>query len=407
MEVFIARQPIYDRRNKIIGYELLFRNNQINNKAMLNNDSATAEVLINSFVNFDFKELTNNTYGFINFTEKFLLEGVPEAFSPTQIVIELLEDIKPTDAILRACKYYKNKGYKIALDDFQMDLSKRETIKIMTFIDIIKVDFQNTDLKTLKQILKLKNFFPIKLLAEKIETYEEYQQCYKEGFDYFQGYYFQKPVILSTQEIPISFFSYMQIIKEMNKPEPEIKLLTEIIEKDLSLSHQLLKLINRNYKKEFEIQSIQQAIVRLGLVEFQRWIYILSLRELKKIDELTNELIQNSLVRGKFCELFAKSLFQRENSNSYFLLGMFSQIDGILNRPMEEILKELPLQKEITAALLGNDNHFREVLNIIIAIEHADWDNLNELEQKFEIENENIFSIYMEAIRWAKSFTEQ
>jgi len=405
MEIFVARQPIFDINHKIYGYELLFRKSFDNHSAESNDDSATADVLVNSFLNFDLGELTNHTFCFINFTENLLLNGTPENFPPSKLVIEILETVYPTEEIISACQKYKALGYKIALDDYQLNIQDKNSFKILPFVDLIKVDFRTTGKQMRKQMLILKDFFSIQFLAEKIETEEEYLEACAEGFDYFQGYYFQKPVVLSRKDIPTFFHNYMLLIEETKKPEPDIDYLTRIIESDLSFSFKLIKLINNHYRRNFKIESIKQAIMILGLKEFRRWLYILSIRDASgQKDPIIENLIHNSLIRGKFCETIAKKIKLREEPASYFLTGLFSLIDEILQTPMTTLVKTLPLKDEIIDALLGKENQFYSVLTLIIAIEKTNLDQISKLAEKMNIADKAITESYLEAIKWSNQF---
>lgn len=405
METFVARQPIYDIEQKIYGYELLFRKSIDSHSAGSNDDLATADVLVNSFLNFDLGELTNHTFCFINFTENLLLNGTPENFPPSKLVIEILETVYPTEEIISACQKYKALGYKIVLDDYQLNIQDKNSLKILPFVDLIKVDFRTTGKEMRKQMLKLKNFFSIQFLAEKVETKEEYLEACAEGFDYFQGYFFQKPVVLSQKDIPTFFHNYMLLIEETRKPEPNIDYLSKIIESDLSFSFKLLKLINNHYRRNFKIESIKQAIMILGLKEFRRWLYILSIRDAsRQQDPIIENLIQNSLVRGKFCETLAKKMKIQGEPASYFLTGMFSLIDEILQTPMTTLVKTLPLKDDIIDALLGKENQFQLVLALIIAIEQTNWDQIWQLAEKINVAYDTITESYLEAIKWSNQF---
>lgn len=408
MEIFIARQPIYDRNQSVYGYELLYRNGNIHNSADKNGDRETLDVLVNSFFNFDIEELTYRKFCFINFTEKLLISGIPANFPPQQLVIEVLETISPSDEVVKACKNYKRLGYTIALDDFVLDEEHKHLLQLLPFIDIIKIDYPSTPAQAREKILRIKKVYPIKLLAEKVETERDYLEAYKEGFDLFQGYFFNKPMILSKREIPASFFSRMALINEIKRPEPDIFRITTIIENDLSLSYNILRMINKHFARKNKIQSIGQAIVLLGLKEIQRWIFILSLREsAEEQDEITKEVLHTSLVRAKFCEFFAKDTLKEEKGDPFFLTGMFSLIDTILHVPMEKIVADLPLQECVTEALLGRSNKQRNVLEIIIAIERADWDRISAFSSDFKIEENQIFSTYMKALRWANELVSE
>ncbi|WP_062356525.1 EAL and HDOD domain-containing protein [Bacillus kwashiorkori] len=402
MKVFIARQPIYDRNRNVFGYELLYRNNQMNNSAIINNELATADVLVNSFLNFGIEELTNNKLAFVNFTERLLLDHVPENFPPKDLVIEILETVKPTEQIMEACSYYKELGYQIALDDFIFDERNPDCLKLLPFANFIKVDFRSTTRQTRKKIAQLKKFFPVQLLAEKVETVEEFNEAYQSNFDLFQGYFFTKPIILTKNEIPILFHSYIGLMQELENPEPNIEVLTKIIENDLSLSYKLLKAINKNFYKWNEIKSVKQAIVLLGLKEIKNWIYIISIRESsKERNDQRNEVLTTSIIRGKFCEFFAKTVLRVNDPSAYFLTGMFSLIDTVLHMSMTNILQNLPLEKEIKLALLGKHNDYKEVLDLILFIEKAQWTEVTRYIRDYKLKEEQLTDIYMNAVKWA------
>ncbi|WAA13260.1 EAL and HDOD domain-containing protein [Fervidibacillus halotolerans] len=407
MEIYIARQPIYDRNRSVYGYELLYRSGKVKNEAKGNGDKETVEVLINSFYHFDIEELTNNKFVFINFTKTLLLENVPLHFPPHRLVIEILENIPLTNEILKMCKTYKEKGYQIALDDFILDKEHIHLLQLLPFIDLIKIDFPSTPKPMRKKLINIKQKYPIQLVAEKIETKEDYEEAYNEGFDLFQGFFFHKPMIFSKREIPPTFYSRMKLMNEIKKPEPDIRRITNIIETDISLSYNILKMINKHFTRTNKIKSINQAIVLLGLKEIQRWIFIISLREsIEEQDEVAKELLHTSLLRAKFCELFALEILQVKDAGEFFLTGMFSMIDTILQMPMEKVVTELPLQDSITAALLGEMNEHRQILNIIRMIERAEWKKVTEQAEKFGANEEMIFSIYWNAMRWAHTLIE-
>ncbi|WAA11086.1 EAL and HDOD domain-containing protein [Fervidibacillus albus] len=408
MEIYIARQPIYDRNRSVYGYELLYRNGKRHNEAIQNGDKQTIDVLVNSFYRFDIEKLTNHKFVFINFTKNLLLENVPLHFPPHQLVIEILENIPITEDILHVCKKFKEKGYRIALDDFTFDNAHMHLEEILPLIDIIKIDFPYTSSSDRRKMMNIKQRYPIQMVAEKIETEAEFKQAYNEGFDLFQGFFFHKPMIFSKREIPTGFYSRIKLMDEIKKPEPDINRITTIIENDLSLSYNILKMINKHFIRKNKIKSIGQAIVLLGLKEIQRWIFIISLQEsIGEKDEVTKELLHTSLLRAKFNEFFAKDVLHVKDFGEYFLTGMFSMIDTILHIPMANVVTELPLQDSITAALLGEENKHRRVLNIVKAIERADWETVTHSIEQFGIEEVELFSIYLKAMKWAQAFLEE
>jgi c-di-GMP-related signal transduction protein len=402
MEVFVARQPIFTNNKEVFGYELLYRNNQENNFSDINGDEATADVIINSFLNIGIDEISNGKPCFLNFTEKLLQLKLPTYFNPKEIVVEILETIEPSLELLKICKELKGLGYQIALDDFVLDEQNPYTFALFRFVDILKVDFRKTTLIMREKIEKIAKECKIKLLAEKIETRMEFNQANLKGYEYFQGYFFAEPAIVSTKDIPTYFHSYLEIINTLSGAEPRIDRIAKWIEQDLSLSYKLLKLINSPaFRPKQKIRSIQQAIVMLGLKEIQKWIYVLAIRDLSvRKQGFSNELITISLTRAKMCELLVRG--KKESSNSpYFLTGMFSLMDSLLNTSMETVLNTLPLHEDIADALSGKQNHLRDMLDLAIAVEKGNWEDVSEICQKLGIIEKVVFSDYFQSLAWS------
>ncbi|NYE57018.1 EAL and HDOD domain-containing protein [Carboxydothermus ferrireducens] len=243
MKVFVARQPIFDKKEKVVAYELLYRSGKINHFDGSNGDRATASVIINSLFRIGLENLTNGKLAFINFTENLLKEGIPLIFNKNLLVVEILEDITPDKELLQALRFLKGKGFKIALDDFIFNLGNTPD-ELLNMADIIKVDFLANSLKDRKTIPQKFRNKKIEFLAEKVETKEEYEEAIKAGYSFFQGYFFSKPEIVSGKDISASKLTYMQILNELNKREPNFDYIAELIEANVSLTYELLRLVN-------------------------------------------------------------------------------------------------------------------------------------------------------------------
>ncbi|WP_174881253.1 EAL and HDOD domain-containing protein, partial [Metabacillus niabensis] len=239
-------------------------------------------------------------------------------------------------------------------------------------VDIIKVDFIETNKAEQRLLVNKYRPYQIQLLAEKVETREEFLYAYELGYVYFQGYFFSKPVVISSHDVPVYAKTYYHILEEISKTEPNIDIIATEIEQDLSLSYKLLKLINSPaFRPKNKIKSIKQAIVLLGLNEIKRWIYVLSVQGMNKTnDSKMQEVVRMSLIRGKLCEQLASSIGENHTS-SYMLTGMFSLIDTLLHRKLEDILIDLPLSDDIQRALLKRDNELGRVLTWTLQIEKA------------------------------------
>ncbi|RIW35109.1 HDOD domain-containing protein [Bacillus salacetis] len=404
MEVFVARQPIFDDNEETMAYELLYRNNQENAFPNINGDRATADVIINSFLNIGIDQLSGGKPCFINFTETLLKLKVPTYFHPREIVVEILETVKPSPAIITICRELRQLGYKVALDDFVFDKEDPNCRELMKQADYIKVDMLATSEEKREEIELIARLLDIKLLAEKVETRADYDEARKRGYTLFQGYFFSKPVILSTYDVPIYFHSYYDVIQSLEMNEPSIQKISELIERDISLSYKLLKLINSPaYRPKQKINSIRQAIMLLGLVEIKRWIYVLAIRDMTgSSNQMSDEVIKLCLIRAKMCELISAAAIGDEVPSSYFLTGMFSLMESIIGQPIETILKDMPLQDDICDALKGKDNHLGKVLDLVVAIETADWESANMLGQDLGLAQSDINQYYADSCQWAE-----
>jgi c-di-GMP-related signal transduction protein len=403
MDVFIARQPIFTKKEKVFGYELLYRNNLENQFPGINGDEATADVLINGFLNIGFEELSKGKPCFINFTEKLLQLKLPTYFKPSEVIVEILETVEPSFGLIKICKELKDLGYKIALDDFIFNDQNLYFYSLMRYVDIIKVDFRQTTVTTREKIEEMAKGAGIQLLAEKIETRKEFKQANIRGYDYFQGYFFSEPVILSSKDVPPYFYSYYQIIRLLTEPEPDVEQISKLIEQDLSLSYKLLKLINSpEYRLTQKIKSIRQAVVFLGFDEIHKWMSVLAVRGTTGQEhEFTKEIISISLTRAKTCELTAQNRICH-SSSEYFIVGLYSLMDSLLNMSMEKILTSLPLHEEICEAIMGKENHLGEVLKLIIHVEKGNWQRMQECCAQLGFSEKLVYSNYQEALKWSR-----
>lgn len=408
MEVFIGRQPIFDFQEQIVAYELLYRSKKNKNEfPLVDPDIATVDVIINAFLSVGFEELTKGKPSFINFTENILMSSLVDHLDPTSVVIEILEDIPITMNLIERIKELKVKGFKIALDDFVLDDHVPYYNELFTYTDYIKVDFLMSSVAERMEIEKrvFTSFPHIKLLAEKVETREQYEVAKRSGYVLFQGYFFEKPQVVISRDIPANILQYFQIISLLKDEEPNMVSLVENIERDISLTYKLLQLINNSSKRtRFKVRSIKQAIILLGITELRKWIYLLAMREIERSpdSDVFNELMSSSLFRAKVCEKLAK-LKYKQNFSEYFLVGMFSLIDSILQRPMNTILSQLPLSEEISETISGGDTEMAPFLQLSIALGKLDWTRIEELALMFNLEIEHIMTIYNEAAEWAEN----
>ena len=397
-DAFIGRQAILDLQKSVYAYEILFRSGLKNAfDPNLDGNVATQSVMVNAMLNFGMKKLVSNRKAFINFTEKNLLSRAPKLLPPNSIVVEVLETVQPTPEILEAVRDLKDAGYKIALDDFVL-LPGYEPL--INMADIIKVDFRMTT--DPEERANLRKVLPpqVRLLAEKIETEDEFRQAVEDGYVLFQGYFFCKPVVLHQKRLTNNELSRIRLLKEVNRPNFDFNAITEVIAADTNLVHKLLTYINSvGIGLSNHVSNLRQATVLLGSSGIRSWVTLISLQTFS--EDKPSELFTLSLLRAKFCELIARRLNRRDlTPDTGFLLGMFSLIDVLLNQPMAEVLKEITLADELNAALLGEDNDLRRLLDLVISYAQGDWSSVAACCEHEHIPLGEISPIYDEVLEW-------
>lgn len=398
-EVHVARQPIFDINLNVFGYELLFRDHSrdtaYNGK---NGDQATHDVIANSFLLIGIEQLTGGKKAFINFTANSLRANLPASLPSEVVVVEILENIIPDEAILQSCRTLKRKDYLLALDDF---VFAPEYLPLIKLADIIKVDFLATSRKEQQLLPSLLKNFPVKFLAEKVETQDDFLNAVQMGYSYFQGYFFCKPVILSGKTLPEFQINYFHILQEINRPELEFTQIETIIKRDISLTYKLLKFINSSFFGfRGKISSLRQALTLLGPKELTKWVSLLVLKKIGQ--DKPGELIAQSLIRARFAENLATGRLSAAKVANAFLIGMFSYIDVLLDRPMGEVLTEIPLDQEIKNVLLRKGNNELFILaQLIQAYEKGDWVISSSSAAQIGIDEHTVLKSFQEALQWS------
>lgn len=397
-EAFIGRQAILDQQKNVYAYEILFRSGLKNAfDPNLDGNVATQSVMVNAMLDFGMNKLVSDKRAFINFTEQNLLTRAPKLLPSETVVVEILENVQPTSEILEAVKDLKEAGYKIALDDFVLLPGYEPLIEMA---DIIKVDFRITE--SPEERKKMREILPkhVRLLAEKIETEEEFQQALTYGYVLFQGYFFCKPTILQQKRLTSNALSKMRLLREINRQNVDFSAITGVISSDTNLVHKLLTYINSaGVGLANHVSNLKQATVLLGASGVRRWVTLVSLQTFS--EDKPPELFTLSLMRAKFCELIAAKLKRPGlTADTGFLLGMFSLLDVLLNLPMEEVLKEVNLSDELTDALLGKDNDLRRLLDLVIAYEKGDWDTVIAYCERENLSPEFLQPTYDNVLEW-------
>jgi c-di-GMP-related signal transduction protein len=401
MDFYIARQPIFTVQKRLFAYELLYRGTKEFPLAGVSGDRATTGLLTSTFLTEGIDVISNSKPCFVNFTEELLIQKTPASFPKKTLVIEILEDVRPTKEVLAACRELSAEGYRIALDDFIYDKSLEPLIKIA---DIIKIDFRLTPVETIHKTLKRLARYKVKLLAEKVETYDEFEKAAKLGFSYFQGYFFNKPEKILIKELALAQITLYNLLAEVTKETTSIDKLYEIISKDVGISYKLLRFINSAYFYRLqEVKTVKHAMAYLGEEELRRFVILMILSDLASVKP--NELVRLSLVRAKFCELLALQSQFKSSSSELFLMGLFSLIDSILDTEMSAIMDKLPIADEIKDALSSGTGDFMPFLRAIIAYERAEIPSCTDAVNQINVDMKLLPEIYFESLKYANALT--
>lgn len=399
MNFYVARQPILDTDKKLFAYELLLRNSLDNFfPKNVSDEEATAKIIDGLEYNLGLENLTQGSLAFINFPHDSLINGYPLLLDKEKIVVEILETAKPTKKLLAACIDLKKKGYTIALDDYEHGSA---WIHFFPYVDIIKLDYSLTSEQQFQEIIRAVRPFPdIKLLAEKIENYKEFEHAVSIGCSYFQGYFFSRPEVIKTVAFNPSQVAVVNLMSEINKDDLDVKKITSIFEDEVNLAFKLLRYVQSPiFKRDAKIESIKQAILVLGFEELRRFICLLFTAQFS-IGK-PQELNVMALARGRFCELMVNAAMPTQSKSSAFLIGLLSLIDAMVDGDIQELMDKLPLRQEMKDAIVKRRGETAKFLQLCELFEKADWSSIEEFCQKLEIDAQQSGLLYQEALSWA------
>ena len=405
MDVFVARQAIFDRQARVYGYELLFRSCVDCTAAGAVDTMSSLEVITSSFLSIGVEKVLAGKRAFINFPQDLLADERVLALPPEITVVEVLETVKAEPAVIAACRTLRQKGYLLALDDFCGAEGLDELIHLAS---IIKVDFRATTRAQQRTLVERYAPRGIWMLAEKIETPQEFQYASKMGYHYFQGYFFARPVVLSRREIPGSKLNYLKILHEIHQPELEYTAIEALIQREVSLASKLLRYMNSAlFGWKNPVRSIRQALVVLGEREIRNWVSLAALPNL--MVNKPDELMRTALVRARFCELLAPWAGLAYRKSDLFLMGLFSLLDAMLDRPLQETLAELSLDSEITGALMGTappGQPLAEVYALVREYEAGQWEALAATADRVRAPRDIVPELYLNAVAWSEQISQ-
>ncbi len=399
--VFVARQPVYDRQTGVWGYELLFRHSAEARTAQVSSeDEATAKVIVDGF-SLAMAGVPQGKRTLINFPRKLLVNGTAFALPKDICVVEILETVEPDDEVIAACKELKKAGYTLALDDFVGDSGYEPLLELA---DLVKVDLLNMAPPKVMAVTKPLKARGVDLLAEKVEDKKTLQLTKTLGYALFQGYYFSRPDIISGRTLPVGAMARVRLLQELSREDYNVKTLSRIISTDTSLSYRLLRYINSvAFAFQSKVTSISQAVALLGARPLKQWLMVVVISDMVS-NPRSYEQAALSVQRGRFLEtMYAEASSKPQvDGESMFLLGLFSRLDAMLCQPMEELLKEMPLDDSIRTALLGEKTVVSPWLNLVEMLSEGRWEEAESILESIGVSQQLAAREYSRAALWAQ-----
>ncbi len=400
---FLGRQPILDSQQEIVGYELLFRSTERNVSEYESQDQASMSVIASALAGFGFREVLGDKLGFINVTEEVLLSDMVEILPHEQTILELLESVRLSGVVRERCRELKSKSFRIALDDH---IYAPEHEGLYRFVDVVKIDILETPRDLLPEIVTALRRFPVKLLAERVETVGQFQDCLELGFDLFQGYFFARPVVLNRKGLEPSQMVMLRLLSCL-RDEAELDEIQEVFRNAPELSYNLLKLVNSvHIGLREKIKSLRHAIMILGLDKLRRWVQLAAFAS-SDSRGINNPLLEMAAVRGRLMEyLIMERYGLRRGSDpveAAFMTGILSLMDTLFETSLEEILKELHLSDEVVSALLYRQGELGTLLALAETLEQANFGEVQELVEKTDIPLAMLLAAQLDAFNWRAS----
>ena len=389
-DLFVGRQPIYGRHLELYAYELLYRGDDVDFADFTEGDQATSQVLLNTFTEFGLERVVGDHLAFVNLTRGFITGEYPLPVPRGRVVLEVLEDVEADPEVLAGLRHLRRKGFRVALDDFVL---REETEALLPLADIVKVEVLGLNDELIRERYDILSRYGCKLLAEKVETRDQFETCLDLGFDLFQGFFLAKPNVVKGRSIPASRLNLLRLLAELQAPDATIDRIQEIISQDVSLSYKLLRHINAAmYGMPRRIDSIRETVVYLGLSTVRN---LACLFLLSNIEDKPHDLITTSMLRAKMCELLARANGVADHQ-PFFTAGLFSTLDAIMDLPMTSVLTKLPLTEELRSALLEKAGVMGQALTSAVAYERGEWDAVECLGLPRAV----IRNAFLDAVRW-------
>ena len=398
IDVFVARQPIFDRNDSLSGYELLYRNTAQSTTA----DGAAADTMctdtvIHSFLDIGLDDLTDGHRAFVNCTREFLLDGQVELLPPTKVVVEVLETVGTDEAVVSACRRLSQRGYQLALDDYVDDLAFDAMLHT---VSIVKLDVLHKTPQELGMVLQRLRPFKVKVLAERVETMEMHRECMKLGFDLFQGYFYRRPELVTRKEIEVGQAAMLRLLNMLRDHETTDVAIEAGFRSDPTLTYKLLRIVNSASVGGHGIDSIGYAIRIVGRQMLYRWLALLMVSSMVTGNDVTDQLVYAALLRARLCELIAESSPQVRHPQALFMTGLFSMLDVLLRMPMRDVLARVSVSDEIRQAVMEGSGPYAEPLLLADAYQRGEWDQVDVLASSLGVLPMQMAWLYTKSLTW-------
>jgi EAL and modified HD-GYP domain-containing signal transduction protein len=398
--VYVARQPILDHAGQVFGYELLHRAHEADTECLASGDAASANVVTNALLTMGLDMLTNGRPAFINMTRALLVSQAPTVLPAPACILEIGHEIAIDAEVVQACRRLHDMGYTLALDDYA---GHEDATPLLPFVRFVKVDVQAIDAEQRAAIAR-RLMHRVRLVAEKVETLEVFEETRKAGYSLFQGFFFCRPTTIRSSAPPGRRLASLRLLAAINQPGVTLAEIEEHIKQDVSLSYRVLRCINSAaFGLQMEIHSIRQALVLLGIAQVRKWASVWSLASAAQ--GVNTEVLPVAIIRARCCELLGESLPGAQRDSGLFLLGMCSLLDTMLGKPMRSAVADLPLAADIRDALLGNATPTRAILDAVIAYERGDFTRAGALVASLQLPAAALAAAYEDALRYARELS--
>jgi len=398
MDVYVARQPIFDRHDRLAGYELLYRNTAASTTAEgAAADTMCTDTVIHSFLDIGLDELTDGSRAFVNCTREFLLDGQVELLPPEKVVVEVLETVGADEAVVAACRRLEGLGYQLALDDY---VDGPEFEPLLHTARIVKLDVLHQPSARLAALVARLRPFGVQLLAERVETPAVHAECRRLGFDMFQGYYYSRPELVTRSEVEVTHLAMLRLLNLLRDPEASDSDVELGFRADPALTYKLLRIVNSAAIGGRGIESIGYGIRMVGRQMLYRWLALLMVSSMVSDRGTNDQLVYAALLRARLCELVAEASPQLRHAQPLFMTGLFSMLDVLFRMPMRDILSRVHVADEIREAVMEGTGPYAEPLLLVDAYERGDWDRVDRLVPSLGLLPVQLPWLYTKSLTW-------